>query len=91
MRDDERRHGNRSGSRVRRVTEGRLWETSVSSCRNKVTLFHVLLKTLSQWTETGRLPQADAEIRSGKVAASGPQLSGKGGDRNDTQIPTAAF
>lgn len=91
MRDEERRHGNRSGSRVCRVTEGRLRETSVSLCRNKVTLFHVPLKTLSQWTETDRLPQADAEIRSGKAAALGHNSQAKGGGPNDIQIPTAAF
>lgn len=84
--------GNRSGSRVRRVTGGRLRETSVSPCRNKVTLFHVPPKTLSQRTETGRLPHKQTQ-RYGlaKWRRRGPQLSGKGGDPNDTQTPTTAF
>lgn len=42
-------------------------------------LFHVPLKTLSQWTESDRLPQADAEIQSGKVAALGPCTQEKAG------------
>lgn len=61
-----------------RVTEGRLREASVSLCRNKVMLFHVPLKTLSQWAEAERAHQPDRMIAR-RTGSKGPLLSGKGG------------
>lgn len=78
-----------------RVTEGRLREASASLCR-KATLLRVPLKALCEWAEADRAHQPDRKIirqtyQKTSTGSKGPLHSGKGGDPNDTQIPTAAF